>query len=248
VSSPARPEPPYLQVVNKIRDDVLSGRLAEGDAVPSARKIASEWGIAIATATKALNTLRAEGLVRGVPGVGTVVATRSNLAHSALARSTAVRRTGRIYPPNHYARITSVEFETASEQVALALGIDIGAGVISRRRTTYDENDAPLSVSISWFDGTLAGKCPALLHPERIVQGTSKYIEERTGRTIVSGRDQLAAGAATAEQAISLQIEIGSPVLLGRNRWLDNEGHTVEFGESASPSWKWASYEYSIVE
>lgn len=36
-----------------------SGKLVEGDTVPSARRIAAGWGIALATATKALNALRA---------------------------------------------------------------------------------------------------------------------------------------------------------------------------------------------
>ncbi|MET8624061.1 TetR/AcrR family transcriptional regulator C-terminal domain-containing protein [Kitasatospora sp. NPDC004669] len=45
-----------------------------GSRVPSTRRITQEWGVAMATATKVLNRLREEGLVRAVPGVGTVVA------------------------------------------------------------------------------------------------------------------------------------------------------------------------------
>ncbi|MFJ9839367.1 TetR/AcrR family transcriptional regulator C-terminal domain-containing protein [Kitasatospora sp. NPDC101155] len=44
-----------------------------GARVPSTRRITQEWGVAMATATKVLNRLREEGLVRAVPGVGTVV-------------------------------------------------------------------------------------------------------------------------------------------------------------------------------
>ena len=52
----------------------MSGTPAPGERVPSTRAIAREWGVAIATASRVLATLRAEGLVRVVPGVGTVVA------------------------------------------------------------------------------------------------------------------------------------------------------------------------------
>ncbi|WP_290062509.1 GntR family transcriptional regulator, partial [Amycolatopsis solani] len=45
-----RPEPPYLQIAGRIRDDILSGRLQEGDTVPSAREIARTWAVAMATA------------------------------------------------------------------------------------------------------------------------------------------------------------------------------------------------------
>jgi AcrR family transcriptional regulator len=69
-----RPRPPYLRIVDEIRARVASGDLQPGDAVPSARRITHEWGVALATATKALASLHAEGLTRVVPGVGTVVA------------------------------------------------------------------------------------------------------------------------------------------------------------------------------
>ncbi|RII13110.1 HTH-type transcriptional repressor YvoA [Streptomyces sp. YIM 130001] len=65
--------PPYLRIAAGIRRRIESGSLAPGDPVPSTRRITEEWGVAMATATKALATLRQEGLVRAVPGVGTVV-------------------------------------------------------------------------------------------------------------------------------------------------------------------------------
>jgi DNA-binding GntR family transcriptional regulator len=243
-----RPDPPYMQVVRQIRGDIVSGRLAEGDLVPSARQIAADWGIALATAAKALSTLRTEGLVRGVAGVGTVVAAADSLYHSARDRSIAIHRTGRIYPPGHYARIRSAEMTTASDQVADALGLDVGAPVIRRQRTTYDSNDKPVSTSVSWFDGVLASTCPALLVAERIKQGTSGYIEAQTGRVVVAGYDQLAADAASAEVAAELAIETNTPVLLGQNRWIDGDGNVLEYGESTSPPARWAFYEYKVRE
>jgi AcrR family transcriptional regulator len=42
--------------------------------VPSTRQIATQWGVALATATRALSTLSQDGVVRAQPRVGTVVA------------------------------------------------------------------------------------------------------------------------------------------------------------------------------
>ncbi|MFD6161822.1 TetR/AcrR family transcriptional regulator C-terminal domain-containing protein [Nocardia sp. NPDC060256] len=67
--------PPYLRIAGEIQDRISSGELRVGDRVPSARQITKEWGVAIATATKVLAALRQEGVVRAVPGVGTVVDT-----------------------------------------------------------------------------------------------------------------------------------------------------------------------------
>ncbi|MFC8830848.1 TetR/AcrR family transcriptional regulator C-terminal domain-containing protein [Streptomyces sp. NPDC057137] len=72
-SSPP-PLPPYLRIAAELRRRIASGDLVPGDRVPSTRRITEEWGVAMATATKALAVLNQEGLVRAVPGVGTVVA------------------------------------------------------------------------------------------------------------------------------------------------------------------------------
>jgi DNA-binding GntR family transcriptional regulator len=242
-----RPEPPYMQVVRHIRDEIISRRLAEGATVSSARQIAAEWDIALATATKALATLRAEGLVRGVPGVGTVVVAQSSVHRSARDRSTSVHRSGRIYPPGHYARVRAAELVPAPERVADMLGLNIGVPVIRRRRTTYDDTHQPVSTSISWFDGALASSCPALLVTEWIRQGTSGYIQTQTGRAVTAGYDQVAASAASAQDAEELGVEPGSPVLLTHNRWVDDHGAVLEYGQSISPPNRWALYEYTIT-
>jgi DNA-binding transcriptional regulator YhcF (GntR family) len=63
----------YQRIARAIRDRIESGELRPGDRVPSTREITMEWNVAMATASKVLGTLRIEGLVRPVAGVGTVV-------------------------------------------------------------------------------------------------------------------------------------------------------------------------------
>lgn len=64
------------EIASAIQARIAAGQLRPGDRVPSARQITRDWGVAIATATKALAALQADGLVRSVVGVGTVVASR----------------------------------------------------------------------------------------------------------------------------------------------------------------------------
>lgn len=240
-----RSDPPYLQVAAAIRGDISSGSLSEGDVVPSARQIAADWGIALATATRALNVLRSEGLVIGRPGVGTVV-TSPNAHRSPQDWSISVHRTGRIYPAGHYARIAAAELVAPSpEHLAAIFGRSTRDPLIRRRRTTFDQNDRPVSASTSWFDGALQEQCPLLLVPERLVQGTSGYIAEQTGRHVRSGHDWFAAGTADADVATDLGVEVGSAVLLAQNRWFDQNEEIVELGEAASPPLRWAFYPYT---
>ncbi|WCN81344.1 TetR/AcrR family transcriptional regulator C-terminal domain-containing protein [Micromonospora sp. LH3U1] len=65
--------PPYLRIVGELRRRITAGELSPGDRVPSTRQIVREWGVAMATASRALTVLRQDNLVRAVPGVGMVV-------------------------------------------------------------------------------------------------------------------------------------------------------------------------------
>ncbi|TJZ55678.1 GntR family transcriptional regulator [Streptomyces piniterrae] len=85
--------PPYRRIADDIRRRIDAGELAPGDRVPSTRRITQEWGVAMATATKVLTTLRQEGVVRAVPGVGTVVAEPQRAARAEPPRGRRPRDT-----------------------------------------------------------------------------------------------------------------------------------------------------------
>lgn len=241
-----RTDPPYLQIVGQIRQQILSGELSDGDMVPSARQIARDWNVALATATKVLNTLRADGLVEGMPGVGTVVNVRTT--HPAPRdRIFSSQRTGKIYPRGHYARIQSADVVKASADIADALGVRHSSRVIRRERVTFNEKHQPIAVSVSWFPGSFIKKSPELLEAKRLPQGTVGYIEQTTGAAATTGRDQLVARGATTEDAESLGIDPGSPVLAGRNWVYDKDGNVIEYGEFTHPAGRWSSYDYQLV-
>lgn len=82
--------PPYRRIVAEVRRRIEAGDLRPGDRVPSARAITKEWGVAIATATKAHAALREEGLTVSRPGVGTVVAGRAPRREHELTRERIV--------------------------------------------------------------------------------------------------------------------------------------------------------------
>src|SRR5215471_5463716 len=65
--------PRFREIAAELRRQIESGELPPGARVPSTRAIVDRWDVAMATATKVLTELRHEGLVRAVPGVGTVV-------------------------------------------------------------------------------------------------------------------------------------------------------------------------------
>jgi DNA-binding transcriptional regulator YhcF (GntR family) len=62
------------RIATELRRRITAGELSPGDRVPSTRQIVTDWGVAMATASKALAILRQDGLVEALPGFGTVVA------------------------------------------------------------------------------------------------------------------------------------------------------------------------------
>ncbi|MGW8881427.1 GntR family transcriptional regulator [[Kitasatospora] papulosa] len=230
--------PPYLQVVHELRRRIVDGELKDGDRLPSVRQIAEQWSIAQATAMKALAALRADGLVESVTGVGTVVRSRRNLHRSAADRLERAVTTGKIYPDNEYAKILAAELTTPPTWVADLFELDEGAQAIRRHRVTYNE-DGPIGSSTSWFAPELAESVPALLETERIPGGTPNAIEAATGRRAVASEEASAAMRATAQDAEHLGVDVGSPVSVGRNIYLDSEGGVVEVGESVAPEGRW---------
>ncbi|NUR30206.1 MAG: GntR family transcriptional regulator [Catenulispora sp.] len=65
--------PLYQQIKEQIGTAVLTGELAEGEALPSVRALARDLRISIITTTRAYAELAAEGFISTVPGKGAYV-------------------------------------------------------------------------------------------------------------------------------------------------------------------------------
>ncbi|MET9799274.1 TetR/AcrR family transcriptional regulator C-terminal domain-containing protein [Streptomyces sp. NPDC006368] len=113
-------QPPYLRIAADIRRRITEGELLPGDRIPSTRRIARDWGVALATATKALTTLRLEGQVEARPRVGTVVAARQR--PNATGREAEPRR----QPPHgggQHPELTRDRIVRAAIEIADAEGL-----------------------------------------------------------------------------------------------------------------------------
>ena len=67
------PLAPWRQIYARLREQIDSGELAPGDRLPSITDLSKGYGVALTTARKALDRLKADGLVVTSP-MGTFVA------------------------------------------------------------------------------------------------------------------------------------------------------------------------------
>jgi GntR family transcriptional regulator len=65
--------PLYRQLAGLLREQIESGELPPGRPIPSKRALRQEHGVSAQTVDKATALLKAEGLVRTVPGLGLFV-------------------------------------------------------------------------------------------------------------------------------------------------------------------------------
>lgn len=128
--------PVYRQIADSLRERISAGELAPGAPVPSARRIVREHGVALATATRVLAELRADGLVRAVPGVGTVVADRSDRAP----------RPARPTPPAEPARGPHALRTAQVVALAVRMADEEGIAGLSMRRIAAELGVATMSL------------------------------------------------------------------------------------------------------
>ncbi|MDD2955500.1 MAG: GntR family transcriptional regulator [Oscillospiraceae bacterium] len=70
-------KPIYEQIVTQIKGLILTGKLSEGEALPSMRLLAKELRISVITTKRAYEELEREGFVETVPGKGSFVSGRN---------------------------------------------------------------------------------------------------------------------------------------------------------------------------
>jgi GntR family transcriptional regulator len=78
--------PLFVQIAERLADEIADGALAEGERVPSTNELAAYYRINPATAAKGINMLSEDGLLDKRRGIGMFVAT------GARARLLAERR------------------------------------------------------------------------------------------------------------------------------------------------------------
>ena len=69
--------PIYDQIYSQIKDAIVSGQVAAGEALPSIRALAKDLRISVITTKRAYDELEREGFIDTLPGKGCFVAERS---------------------------------------------------------------------------------------------------------------------------------------------------------------------------
>ena len=81
-------KPIYEQITDQVKEQIMAGALAAGDALPSMRLLAKELRISVITTKRAYEELERDGFLENVPGKGCFVSPQNR----ELLREAQLRR------------------------------------------------------------------------------------------------------------------------------------------------------------
>jgi GntR family histidine utilization transcriptional repressor len=136
----AAPAAPYARIKQHLKGELARGRWPPGAPMPSDAELVAQFGVSRMTVTRALNELRAEGLIERVQGVGTFAAHLSRVASTLHIRDLHEEITARGH--RHHAVVHVAKQERAASGLALQLGLDVGAAVFHTLIVHFEDDVA----------------------------------------------------------------------------------------------------------
>lgn len=229
--------PRYMQVAGELREEILSGRYADGQQFPTETALCSQYDVSRFTVREALKRLQSEGLIARKRGSGTVVqpaAARGGALHQPLSNIGELLQ---------YSRESEVEYsERDSGALPKAVAEQIGEdtqGIWRRfrgvRRQTPDT--PPIAVTDAYFHDKLGDAVDKL----DLSAGTLfSQIERTAGVTIGRVTQDIQAITADSRVAGFLEVDEGEPVLRIVRCYLDPKGSVYEISVSHHPGDRFA--------
>ena len=238
----AREPFPYERIVDELRAEILTGRRAAGERLPSEHELADQYGTSRPTVRRAVARLKAEGLVVTSQGRGAFVRPKPHVR--LLITGSNYRKHRGLGLPGFNAQaleqgqapqqqLLEVGTVSAPAEVAIRLGIEDGSPVVVRRRVFLADGE-PVALCDSYYLVELAKGTP-IGKARKIRGGVHALIEDPSGpirRRIARSIDDLVSRMPTPEEAGSLRLPQGVPVTRVLRTVLDSEDRPVEVQET----------------
>ncbi|MGH3939729.1 MAG: GntR family transcriptional regulator [Pseudonocardiaceae bacterium] len=230
---PAKPSR-YAEVAAELRDEILSGRLPPGVALPSENRLAAQRGVSRDILRAALAVLRSEGLITTIKGGSTYIRDR-RVVRLSLSQYSRTLHPG---PPAPFSaaaqaaglvgnvRVVQVERRPADADVARGLDIPEGDMVIVRARHMLLDDVEPETVQISSSMIPLALVEGSPLAADAPLRVYAAFVE--LGITPTAMNEEVSTRMPTPEEAETLGLVSGMPVLDIRRVTRDQDGRPIE--------------------
>jgi GntR family histidine utilization transcriptional repressor len=196
----------YSAIQDWLRQGIREGRWRVGDQLPTEAQLVAQFAVSRMTANRALRELQLEGLLRREQGRGSFVAPLERVAARLELRDLQADVAARGH--HHEAKVLRLLEQRADAEAAHALGLDLGAPVYFAE-LLHREQGEPLQLEQRWVVPSAA---PAFLQQDFRQMTPTAYLLQVAPLT--AAQYQIEALAANGEQALHLNVPLGSPCLL----------------------------------
>lgn len=207
---------PYARIKQHLRDELARGRWPPGAAMPSDAELVAQFGVSRMTVTRALNELRAEGLIERVQGVGTFAAHLGRVASTLRIRDLHEELAERGH--QHHAVVHLAREEPAPQALAVRLGLVAGEPVF-HTRVVHFENGLALQCEDRYVRPAAA---PGYLDNDFARTSATQYLLQVA--PLLQAQYAIEAALPTAEEARLLGITRREPCLVVVRRTVGPDG------------------------
>lgn len=235
------PKRRYDEIAAHYRRLIQDGKLAPGADLPTLREVCKKFAVAMGTANRAFQMLKAEGLTEATTE-GTVVAQRPDVAVTGAARLNRLERTGAPYAPgetstDHWRGMRSV----ADPVIADLLDVELHDEIVIRRRV-HRREAGPSTVDSSFIHVRALGPVPELLNEAPLERWWQELYQERTGREVTRSPERRTARLISNDELTALGVDLppeaAAAVLVVVNVFHDDDG-PLEVWEDVYPPGAW---------
>lgn len=202
--------PKYAQLVTELQGRIESGQYPPGEMLPSEHQLILEFGVSRPTVVAALRVLREQGWIESQQGKGRFVRGRPALSALEQGRAGQARLAGA--EADISGEIIEAGAVTAPKRVATLLGLSQRGKVFLRRRLLTFNNE-PSELTSLWVPLELS-EGTDLTSGDPLRQGVSEHLAARKGVTFDHVVEQILARMPTVQEARTLGMSKGTPVLV----------------------------------
>lgn len=231
LKSPQRGVALWRQIADAIRLDIVGGKLANGDRLPTEALLAERFSANRHTVRRAIAVLAEEGILVSEQGRGTFVRSIRRLSYP-IGKRTRFREGLR----GQASRLTSVglsnKLENASAAIAVALGLKPGAKVVRTEALSLADG-VPVSRSTTWLSYR---RFPDFAERIAKMDSTTAVFHSYGITDYARASTRISARHADVEETQSLQLTPGAILLVSEAVDIDPEGIPISYALSRFPA------------
>jgi GntR family phosphonate transport system transcriptional regulator len=221
----------WRQIADAIRLDIVGGKLANGDRLPTEVILAERFSANRHTVRRALAVLAEEGVVAAEQGRGTFVKSIRRLSYP-IGKRTRFREGLKGQAGSLTSVSISDKIENATTSVAAALGLKPGTKVVRTEGMSVADG-VPISRSTTWLPYR---RFPDFAARIKDMQSTTMVFQSYDIADYSRASTRISARHADVEETRSLSLAPGAIVLVSEAVDVDPDGEALSYALTRFPA------------